>query len=149
MAAGDFVLFEEFAAQLGAENHIFANGGDTFKFGIVDNTLIPLAGDATPVWADYSANEVGTGGGYVAGGITLANQSYVEAAGVGKFDADDLSLAQNASGFTDGYWGILYNDTNVGKMAIGFMDLGGPLSEVAGSIAVTWNAAGTLTITVT
>lgn len=148
MARGDFTLFEEFAAQLGAENHVLTNGGDTIKLGIVDGTLTPTAADATPTWGDYSANEVGTGGGYTANGLTLANQSYTEAAGVATFDADNISIVQNAAGFTDGYWGILYNDSNASDMAIGFVDLGGPVSEVAGPIAINWNATGIFTVTV-
>lgn len=148
MATGTLLLFEEFAAQLGSENHILASGGDTIKIGLVDATITPLIGDTTPAWADYSANEVGTGGGYVAGGITLASQTYTEAAGVATFDAVDVALTQDASGFTDAYWGIIYNDTNATKMAIGFIELGGPVSEVAGPIEINWNASGIFTVTI-
>lgn len=148
MARGDFVLFEEFADQLGSENHNLENGGDTIKLGIVDDTLTPTAADASPTWGDYSANEVGTGGGYVAGGLTLANQSYNEVDGVATFDADNIVISQDGAGFTDGYWGILYNDTNGTDMAIGFLDLGGPVSEQAGDININWNASGIFTVTI-
>jgi len=148
MATGDLTLFEEFAAQLGAENHILTNGGDTIKVGLVDNSLVPLANIATPTWGDYSANEVGTGGNYTADGETLANQTYEEAGGVGTFNADDVSLAQDGSGFTDAYWAIIYNETNATDMAIGFVELGGPVSEVAGPVAINWNASGIFTITI-
>ena len=57
-------------------------------------------------------------------------------------------ISQNASGFTDGYWGILYNDTNGTDMAICFIDLGGPVSEVDGDITISWNASGIQTVTV-
>jgi len=146
MATGDLTLFEEFAQNIGAEGHDFTN--DTLKLGIIDNTVTPTAADATPAWSDYSANEVSAAGGYTANGITLANVSYAEANGVGKLDADDISLSQNGSGFTDGYWGILYNDTNAGDAAIGFVELGGPVSEQAGPISINWNVNGILTITV-
>lgn len=146
MAQGDVTLFEEFAAQLGAENHDFSN--DTFKLGIIDNTTPPTGGDATPTWTDYSGNEVSTGGGYTSGGETLTGVSYSEVDGVGTFDANNIALSQNASGFTDGYWGILYNETNATDMAIAFVELGGPASEVAGPININWGASGIFTITI-
>ena len=148
MARGDFTLFEEFADQLGSENHNLENGGDTIKLGLVDDTLTPTAADGTPTWGDYSANEVATTGGYTANGETLANQSYAEADGVATFDADNVVISQNGSGFTDAHWGILYNDTNGTDMAIGFLDLGGPVSEQDGDITIAWNASGIFTVTI-
>ncbi len=147
MARGDLVVFEEFALNIGLE--IFQLETDVLKMGIVDATITPAAGDATPTWGDYSANEVSTGGGYPAGGEVIANNTYTEAAGVGTLNGDDISIVQNASGFTDGYWGIIYSDTAAADNAIGFLDLGGPVSEVAGPITVTWDASGITTVTVT
>ena len=147
MARGDFTVFEEFAAQLGAENHIL-HAADVLKLGIVDDTITPTAAYETPTWGDFSANEVSTAGGYTADGETLADVTYLEADGVGTLDATNITLAQDASGFTDGHWGILYNSTNAGGMAIGFLDLGGPVSEVAGAVNINWNVGGILTITV-
>ena len=147
MARGDLTVFEEFSLQLGDSEHDFQS--DTLKVGIVDNTITPTAGDATPTWGDYSANEVSTGGGYPAGGITLTSVTYTETGGVATLDAADVSLLQNASGFTDGYWAIVYNDTNATDAAITFVDLGGPVSEVDGPITITWNASGIATVTVT
>ena len=148
MARGDLTLFEEFADQLGEEGHNFAS--DTLKLGIIDNTTAPTAADETPAWADYSENEVGTGGGYVAGGIALTGVTWAEVSGVGTLDdSGNISLAQNGSGFTDGYWGVLYNDTNATDMAIAFLDLGGPVSEQAGPININWSASGILTVTIT
>jgi hypothetical protein len=146
MATGTVTLFEEFTLQLGSENHILTNGGDVIKLGLIDNTTAPTAGDTSPTWSDYSANEVGTGGGYTADGVTLANQSYTEAAGTATFNADDVSFTQNASGFTDAYWGIIYNSTNASDMAIGFVELGGPVSEVAGPVTISWNENGIFTV---
>jgi len=149
MARGDLTLFQEFVDQLGQQVHDL--NSDTLKLGIVDDTITPAAGDSTPTWSDYSANEVGTDGNYVAGGVPLTYAGvtrWEEAAGVGTLDADDISIAQDASGFTDGYWGILYNDDAVSDQAIAFVDLGGPVSEVDGPIEIAWNASGILTIAV-
>lgn len=146
MARNDLTVFEEFSLQLGTESHNFSS--DVLKLGIVDNTITPTAGDATPTWTDYSANEVSTAGGYVAGGLTLASVTFTETGGVATLDAADVSIVQDSGGFTDGYWCIIYNDTNATDMAICFLDLGGPVSEVAGPITITWNASGIATITV-
>jgi hypothetical protein len=146
MAAGDVTIFEEFAEMLAQETFNFDS--DTLKLGIIDNTTPPTAADATPRWGDYSANEVSTAGGYTANGETLANVSWSEADGVATLDADNVSLAQDGSGFTDAYWGIIYDDDAANDEAIGFVELGGPVSEQAGPVAVNWNASGILTVTV-
>lgn len=146
MARGDVTVFEEFALQVGQEHHALAS--DTIKVGFITNGVTPAAGDATPAWADYSASEVGTGGNYVAGGFTLSGVTFTEAAGVATLDdTGNIALAQDAGGFTDAYWGIIYNDSAAGKQAIAFIDLDGPVSEVAGPIAINWGAGGILTIT--
>jgi hypothetical protein len=148
MATGDVTVFEEFVDQIGEEQHNFDS--DTLKLGIIDDTTPPTAADASPTWSDYSGNEVGTGGGYTANGETLANVSWTEADGTATLDADDVSLSQDGSGFTDGAYGILYNDTNGTDMAIAFVELdaGGGLDETAGDITISWNASGILTIAV-
>ena len=152
MATGDFTVFNEFTISLGEK--LVNLETDTIKLGLIDNVVTPLVDTATPTWdgtssQDYDGNEVGTGGGYSAGGLTLSGPELIRAVAVATFDDDDsnLSLAQNAAGFTDAYWGILYSDTATAKNAIGFLELGGPVSEVAGPIAINWNASGILTIT--
>lgn len=152
MARGDFTVFEEFADQLGKEIHNFAS--DTIKLAIIDDTVTPTAADATPAWGassgvDYDANEVTDAGGYTAGGETIP-VTWTEADGVATLndDSGDVALAQNASGFTDGYWGILYNDSATNKNALGFLDLDGPVSEQAGPVNINWNANGIITVTV-
>lgn len=146
MATGDVTIFEEFTEMLGQEVFDFDN--DTLKLGLIDNTTPPTAADATPRWGDYSGNEVGTGGGYTANGETLTTVSWSEADGTATLDADNVSLTQDASGFTDAYWGIIYDDNATNDEAIGFVELGGPVSEQAGPVAINWNASGILTVTV-
>lgn len=153
MARGDFKVFYEAGISLGEKKINLET--DTIKLALITNGVTPAQADATPMWGagsgvDYDGNEVGTGGGYSAGGFTIPGPELIRASGVSTFDDDDsnLSLAQNASGFTDAYWGILYSDTATNKDAIGYLDLGGPVSEVAGPIAINWNASGILTITV-
>jgi len=147
MARGDFIVFEEFADQLGKEMHNFSS--DVIKLAIVTSTAAPAAGDTTPTYSDYSANEVSAGGGYTTTGITVP-VTWVDTAGVAKLDdnAGDIALAQNGSGFTNAAYGILYNSTEATGAAIGFIDLGGPVSEVAGPVNINWHTSGILTVTV-
>ena len=61
-------------------------------------------------------------------------------------DCADITLAQDASGFTNGRWGIVYNNTDANKRAVGFLDLGSDRSLVAGSLTITMNASGILAL---
>lgn len=150
MARGDVTLFEEFVDQLGSENHNLENGGDVIKVGLINNDAPPAASDATPTWSDYSANEVDSvAGGYPADGLTLANQSYAEVAGIATFDADNIAIVKDVAGFTDAYWGIIYNSSNGSGMAIGFVELDGPLAEASADVNINWHADGIFTVTIT
>ena len=147
MATGDLTVFEE--ATLAFFNGTHNLGSNTIKVGLVDDTLTPTAATATPRWSDFSANEVSTAGGYPANGITLSGTGTSEAAGTATFDdSGNISLAQDAGGFTDAYWAIIYNDTATNDEALAFVELGGPVSEVAGPISITWNASGILALAV-
>lgn len=153
MARGDFLLFDEFAAQVGLGKHDLATG--VLKMALITNAVTPAVGDATPQWGagsgvDYDGSEVAVTGGYSAGGFTVATPAYTEVAGVATLDDDgtNLALVQDAGGFTDAYWAILYNDSATDKDCIGFVDMGGPVSEVAGPIAINFNIGGILTVTV-
>ncbi len=154
MAQGDVTIFEEFSKDLG--NKVHNLGSDTFYIGLIDNTAAPTAADATPRWADYSGNEVSTAGGYTAGGedVTASVAPYAEANGVGTFKLTSITIAQNGSGFEDAYWGIVYNGTASNDEAVGFVDLGGPVSEKAGAVEIKFDGASSgsegafLTVTV-
>ena len=145
MATGDVTVFDEAKA-------FMIDGGwestDDIKCAILDNTVAPTAADATPALGDYT--QVGTAGSYVAGGTSLGNLGTLttEAAGTMTFDsATNPTWAQHASNDTDAYWGLIYNDTDVGDLAIAFVELGGPVDMSAGDLAITWNASGIFTIT--
>ncbi len=146
MARGDVTIFEDFADQLGKGIHNFSS--DVLKLGLIDDTAAPTAGDVAPDWSDYVGNQVSDAGGYVDDGLTLAGVGWSETGGVGTLVADNVALAQNGAGFDDAYWGIIYNATAAGDNAIGFVDLGGPVSEQDGPVQINWNASGILTITV-
>jgi len=145
MARGDVTVFDEAKA-------FMIDGGwesaDIIKCAILDNTLAPLATDATPALGDYT--QVGVAGTYTTGGDSLGDLGTLvtEAAGVMTFDSTtNPSWAQNASNDTDAYWGLIYNDSDAGDLAIAFVDLGGPVDMSGGDLTITWNASGIFTIT--
>jgi hypothetical protein len=153
MAQGDVTIFNEFVEDLGEEVHNFES--DVIKLALIDNVVTPAADTATPQWGvgssqDYDANEVSTAGGYTANGETVA-VTFTRSTTTATLDdnSGDISLAQNGSGFTNAYWGILYNDSAVNKNCIAFVELGGPVSEQAGPVNINWNVSGILTIAVT
>jgi len=138
MATGTFTLFEEFADNLGEKYHNFAS--DTFKFGIINNTSAPTAAQASPTWGDFSANQIGTGGGYTAP-VSLTGVTYTEANGDATFAANSFTISQNASGQSSvTAWGILYNDTDTTgpDAAIGFVELG-TIDITAGDLVIKFN----------
>lgn len=152
MARGDVHWFE--AATLKAWTGTSFNlSSDTLKMGIVTNATVPSVGTNDPRWGvggttDFSANQVATATAYT-GPITLTTVTFTRSAGVSTLDFDNITVAQDAAGFTDGYWGIIYDDTVAGKFALAYVDLGGPVSIVGGALNITINAAGFHTKTAT
>lgn len=141
MARGDFYPFDAFFLELGKGTYNFSTL--TLKVGIVDNTLTPTRADATPTWSDYSANEV-SGTNYSAGGPALDNVTWAVTSGIAKLDSDDETIAQSGTGFTDGYFGILYETT--GGNAVGWLDLGGPVGNVADALIIAVPTTGWLRV---
>ena len=148
MARNDWVTFEEFSKDLA--NGVHDLGDDTLTVALITNAATePIAACATPRWADFSANEVADGNGYTSPGEELSGTSIAEAAGVATLDdSGNVTWSQNASGFTNAYWAILYNSEAENDEAIGYLDMGGPVSLVDGDVSITWNASGILTVTV-
>jgi hypothetical protein len=145
MATGDIKWFAQGLADLG--NKIHSLGADTLRLGIVTSATVPSLTTAAPHWGgtgttNFATTQVGTGGGYT-GPITLAGVTWTVVAGVPTLRANDVVIPQNASGFANGAWGIIYNDTDANKRAIAFVELsaGGTLSIVSGSQTVDWQGA--------
>jgi hypothetical protein len=145
MAAGDIVFFDQFCVDVQEGLHDLEN--DTIRVGLITAVVTPSATTTDPRWGsggstNLSSNQVTPGGNYSSGGPTIGNNSVTLTGGAGVFDGDDISIAQNASNPTNARWGIIYNDTDTGKRAIGFVDLGAAIDLSAGAFAITWNASG-------
>lgn len=145
MAVGDVTMFNKFWEDVGDKLH--ALSADVFKFGIVTNATVPASTTADPRWGaggttNFATNEVTPGGNYAAGGPTIDGADpWTISTATTIFDPIDVSIAANAANPTGAYWGILYNDTDAGKRAIGFIELGTAISLVGG-LTVTWHANG-------
>ncbi len=144
--------------------HVFASGelktkagvalnltSDTLKLGIVGNGVVPTVSTADPRWGsagstDFSAQDMGHATAYT-GPISLSGVTYTRSNGVNTLAASNVTVNQDAAGFTTAYYGIIYDDTVAGKYALAFVDLGGPVSIVGGALSISWNASGIFTET--
>jgi hypothetical protein len=150
MAAGDFKWFAQGLHDLG--NKIHDLDTDDWRMGIITSSTTPAVNTPVPYWLTGSgttamgANQVATGGTSYTAPIALASEAWTLNATGANMDCADIVLAQDASGFTNGRWGIVYNNTNAAKQCIGYLDLGSDRSLVAGSLTITMNASGILSL---
>lgn len=143
MARGDIKWFAQALHDLGNKLHDLDT--DDIKMGIVTNATVPAVNTTAPHWGgtgttNFATNEVGTGTAYT-GPITLTESWTLDATGA-KFRLTDVNIAPDAGGgFTTGYWGIFYNNSDANKRALAYVDLGGPVGNTAGAIDFAWNGA--------
>lgn len=124
--------------------------------GIVTNTTVPLLSTAAPHWGgtgttNFATNQVAITGTQYTGPKTLASVTWTLVANVPTLRATDIAMTIDASGFTNGAYGIIYNSTDANKRALGFVELSaaGTLSLVAGAVTIDWLGAGTDLLTIT
>lgn len=153
MATGTVKWFDQALLDLGEKVHDLSS--DTFKLGIVTG-VTPAHTTADPRWGsggttNYSSSQVATGGTSYTGPQTLASVTWTIVSNVPTFRAANITLNQDASGFTNGGYGIIYNDTDSGKRAIGFIELSSSnaLSLVAGQVIIDWSGASGDILTLT
>ena len=127
--------------------------GDDWRMGIVTTATVPAVNTAAPHWGgtgttNFATSQVSTAGTSYTGPIVLTAEAWALTATGASQDFADISLAQDALGFTNGAWAIVYNNTDANKRAVGFIELsaGGTLSLVAGSVTITMHASGTLAL---
>lgn len=143
MARGDVKWFAQALHDLGSKIHDLSS--DDIRMGVVNNSTTPAVSTAAPHWGgsgttNFATNQVGLGTGY-AGPIALTETWALTAAGA-DFRLTDVTIAQDeGGGFTTGYWGIIYNNTDANKRALAYVDLGGPVGNVSGPIDFAWSGA--------
>ena len=145
MAIGDVVLFDQALVDVWEKLHDLEN--DDIRAALITNAVTPLATTADPRWGagggtDFSTNQVTPGGNYASGGAAVANPSVALTGGLAMFDGDNITWAQDAANPANAAWALLYNNTDPGKRAIGFVDIGGVFDMTTGPLSINWNAAG-------
>lgn len=129
-----FNKFQPFAQNVGRGVHNLHTA--TLKV-MLTNTQ-PLA--ANGVKADIV--EIAVGNGYVAGGNQVANNSYIQTAGVGKLVGDDVIFAASVGSIGPFRWAVLYDDSALNDELIGFWDYGSAQTLAAGeALTVDFNQA--------
>lgn len=156
MATGDVKWFAEGLLALGNKVHNLSS--DTLKVGVVTTATVPGIDTADPRWGaggttNFSSNQVSTGTAYT-GPITMASVTWTLVAGtpdVPTLKATDITIAQDGSGFTNGAYGIIYNDTDASKRCLGYIELSsaGSLSIQAGSVTINFQGSGTDVLKIT
>lgn len=151
MATGTIKWFAQGLHDLGNKLHDLDT--DDWRMGIVTTATVPAVNTAAPHWGgtgttNFATNQVSTGGTTYTVPIVLASEAWTLTATGAAMDFADISLAQDASGFANGAYGIIYNNTDANKRAIGYVELssGGTLSIVAGPVTITLNASGVLSL---
>lgn len=119
---------------------------DTIKLALVTSSYTPNI-DTHDFWDDVSANEA-SGTGYTAGGSTLTTPAVTTDTtnDKGKFTADTVSWTISSS--LTARYAVLYKSTGTASTSplIAYIDFGGNVTLAAGTLSVTWNANGTVTV---
>lgn len=152
MATGDIKWFAQGLLDLGNKIHNLSS--DTLKLGLTIGTTTPAVTTTGPHWAgtgttNFGAEQVATGTSYATGGPSLTTVTWSIVSGVPTLRADIVTIAQDATGFTNARWGILYNSTDVNKRALAYVDLGASRSVQGGALTIDWSGATNDILTIT
>ncbi len=145
MALGDVQVFDQFLVD--REKGLHNVGADTFKLALITSAVTPSKTTPDPRWGsggstNLSSSQVTPGGNYASGGPTLASMAVSLTGDLAMVDADDITIAQSGSNPTNARWGIIYNDSDSGKRAVGYVDLGSAFDMTGGPLVFQWNANG-------
>jgi len=150
MATGAMKWFAQGLHDLGNKIHDLDN--DDWRMGIVTG-VTPAVNTPAPHWGgtgttNYSTSQVSTAGTSYTGPIVLTAEAWSLTTTGAAMDFADINLAQDASGFTNGGYGIIYNNTDANKRAIGYIELSADdsASLLTQAMTVVFNPAGTLTL---
>lgn len=144
MATGDVKWFAQALLDLG--NKIHDLDADDFRLGLVTNATVPSVTTAGPHWGgtgttNFASNQVSTGGTSYTGPIALTTETWQITSGVDEWKADKVGpLAQDASGPTNIAYGIIYNNTDANKRALGWVEIAASgFSLATGPLEIRWN----------
>jgi hypothetical protein len=125
---------------------------DTIKCSLHGSGYTPNA-DAHTYWSDVSSSELGTAGGYTAGGKTLTTKSVATAFGAAGPGDNQVQLkAANVewvSATFVAYYAIIWKDTGTASTSplLGYVNFDGAISVSSGTFTIQWHADGVLKVT--
>jgi len=149
MAEGDITFFNKFkkaqldgAAPLSSMPVDFDT--DTIKLAVL--TAEPDTGDSSTDehWDDVSADQVSTGGTEYTGPVTLGSVNITLSSGVVSVDYADVVINQDASGFSNGTWVVVFKDTGTPATSPLILkgELGTAKGNTGGSLTFSWHTNG-------
>lgn len=153
MATGTIKWFAQGLHDLGNKLHDLDT--DDWRMGITTAGTVPAVNTAAPHWGgtgttNFATTQVAVGGtSYTAPLVLTAEAWALNASGANMDWADTvMQLAQDAAGFTNGAYGIIYNNTDANKRAICYLEISaaGTASLVTGAININLNASGALSL---
>jgi len=118
---------------------------DTIKVMLTTSAYVPNTN--THQYKSDVTSEV-VGANYVARGAALGAKTLILVGAVATFDADDVVWAQNAGGFTNARFAVLYKDTAVDGTSpiVGYIDFVTDKGNVSGDLVIQWNSSGIFTL---
>ncbi len=146
MAAGAYTVYSQFIEEMG--NGSFDLSTNTFVM-ILATTAYTPAPNTDATYANVSADEVATGGGYTVGGEVLSGVSFTTTGGVATFTCASPTWASFTATFR---YGIIIQRAGASLAStdklVCYSDLGGgsSITGSGGTLTVTTNASGVFTI---
>lgn len=144
MATGTVKWFAQGLLDLGNKLHNLSS--DALKMGIVTTGTVPAVSTTAPHWGgagatNFATTQVATAGTAYTGPITLASVTWTLVSGVPTLKFTDISVAQDASGFSNGAYGIIYNNTDANKRCLGYVEINaaGAASLVSNPLSLSWS----------
>ena len=115
---------------------------DTIKIMLVTASYTPSAAGHAVI-SSASSNEV-SGTGYTAGGATLTSPSITLTGGEVFFKVNDVVWSENASGFSNARYGIMYKSTGTPGTStlIAYIDFITDKGNTSSDLVLQFNAAG-------
>ncbi len=119
---------------------------DTDNIKVMLTTVSYVPNSATQATKVSVTNEV-TGTGYTAGGTVLGSPTVIDTAGTIAFDAADTTWTQNAAGFSNARYAIIYKDTGTPATStlICWIDFVTDKGNTTGDLILQWNTSGIVT----
>ncbi len=153
MATGTVKWFRQALLDIGKGLHNLSTAD--LRLGVATAAVVPTQDTADPHWGgtgttNMATNQVALATGY-AGPIVLTGESWTLVSGVPTLRADIVTIAQDASGFTNAGYAYVYDNTDANKRCLGYVELAaaGNVSNVGGPVEVNWSGASNDVLTLT